>query len=309
MAQNIIGVDVSKDALDAYRRVDGAERRFANSKAGLRALLRWSGGAAIAFEPSGRYHLALERALGEAGTGAIKINPLQARRFAEATGARAKTDRADARLLADMAALLALEPTPPKDTNLMTLKELRIAHRGLIKDRVSARNRAKGLTLAILRRQNAERLRQIEAQIQAVEAEIDALIELQPDLAAKRDILLSIPGISTRTAIALLIDAPELGELGRAEAASLAGLAPYARESGQWKGRAVIRGGRAMLREALYMPALVAARFNPDLTAFYNRLREAGKPGKVAIVAVMRKLLLLANALLRDGRKWTPRSA
>ncbi len=309
MTQNLVGVDVSKDALDAHRRADGAERRFANSKAGLRALITWSCGAAVAFEPSGRYHHALERALGDAGIDAVKINPLQARRFAEATGARAKTDRVDARLLADMAARLELEPTPARGESFMTIRELRIAHHGLIKDRTAAKNRAKGLTLAILRRQNAARLRQIEAQIKAVEAEIDALIDQEPSLADRRDILLSIPGVSTRTAVALLIDAPELGELGRAEAASLAGLAPYARQSGQWTGRAAIRGGRAMLREALYMPALVAARFNPDLTAFYDRLKRAGKPGKVAIAAVMRKLLLLANALLRDGRKWTPRSA
>ena len=128
-----------------------------------------------------------------------------------------------------------------------------------------------------------------------------------PTLKARFDILVSIPGLGEVTAFALLIDMPELGALDNTCAASLAGLAPVARDSGQWKGKRFIRGGRAELRQALYMPALVAMRFNADLKAVYDRLTEAGKPAKVAIVAVMRKLLILANALLKKGVLWVPK--
>ena len=135
---------------------------------------------------------------------------------------------------------------------------------------------------------------------------IEGTVEAQNFSARRLDILVSIPGISAITAFALLIDMPELGTLGQSQAASLAGLAPVARQSGHWTGRAFIRGGRANVRQALYMPALVALRFNPDLKAKYDQLKAAGKASKVAITAIMRKLILLANALLRDGRNWTP---
>lgn len=181
-----------------------------------------------------------------------------------------------------------------------------MAREALVKNRTAAKNRAKTLTLAILKRHNAEQLRQIERQMTAIEKEIMALIKADNDLAHRFAILVSIPGVSAITAFALLVDMPELGTLGQGQAASLAGLAPVARQSGQWTGRAFIRGGRANVRQALYMPALVALRFNPDLKAKYDQLKAAGKASKVAITAIMRKLVVLANALLRDDRKWTP---
>ena len=139
-----------------------------------------------------------------------------------------------------------------------------------------------------------------------VEAAMETLIKKDEALAERFAILLSIPGIAKLSAFAILIDMPELGAIEAKQAAALAGLAPITRQSGNWKGRARIRGGRANLRQALYMPALVATRFNEDLKAKYQELIKVGKPAKVAITAVMRKLLLLANALLRDRRKWTP---
>ena len=146
-------------------------------------------------------------------------------------------------------------------------------------------------------------------QFAAIDAELEALIRADPDLAGRFAILASIPGVGATTAFAILVEMPELGSLEQGQAASLAGLAPVARDSGQWNGKRSIRGGRGALRHALYMPALVATRFNPDLKAKYQALIAAGKPPKVAITAVMRKLLLLANALLRDKRPWTPRMA
>jgi transposase len=308
MTNDTIGVDISKDHLDAHRMSNGASRRFANDRAGHRAFTGWLGqpDMRIVYEPTGPYHRTFERKLAAAGFALVKVNPRQARRFAEATGRLAKTDRLDAAMLARMGTLLDLDARPVRCPILNDLKDLHTARKSLVKSRTAARNRAKILTLAILRRHNAEQIRQIERQMAAIDKEIMALIETAPELARRFDILVSIPGVSAITAFALLIDMPELGTLGNGQAASLAGLAPVARQSGNWTGRAFIRGGRANVRQALYMPALVAMRFNPDLKAKYDQLKAAGKAPKLAITAIMRKLVLLANALLRDGRKWTP---
>ena len=312
MTNDTIGVDISKDHLDAHRMSDGASRRFANDHTGHKALMNWLGqpdmrpDMRIVYEPTGPYHRTIERRLAVGGFALVKVNPRHARRFAEATGRLAKTDRLDAAMLACMGALLDLEARPVRSPVLNDLKDLHMAREALVKNRTAARNRAKTLTLAILKRHNAEQLRQIKRQMTTIEKEIMALIEADPDLSRRFAILVSIPGVSAITAFALLIEMPELGTLGQGQAASLAGLAPVARQSGSWTGRAFIRGGRSSVRQALYMPALVAMRFNPNLKAKYDQLKAAGKASKVAITAIMRKLVLLANALLRDGRKWTP---
>lgn len=306
------GVDIGKDHLDACLHPGGSERRFSNDAKGHRALIAWLAPHVIArvvYEATGAYHRAVERALAQAGLSLAKVNPRQARRFAEATGRLAKTDRCDAAMLARLGALLE-PPVRAVPTPLLgTMCELHGARQALIKDRTAALNRQKTLTATLLKRQVLQRLRQIEAQLAAVDAELDTLCAADPDLDRRRAILASIPGIGAVTAVALLIAMPELGSLEPGPAASLAGLAPIARDSGQSRGRRFIRGGRASLRQALYMPALVATRFNPDLRAKYQALRAAGKPPKLALTAVMRKLLLLANALLRDGRPWQQKVA
>jgi len=294
-----------------FRLEDGASRRFENSAAGFRALARWLGKAPVArivFEPTGPYHKAFEAALGETFP-LVKVNPLQARRFAEAHGTRAKTDVVDARMLARMGAAFDLEPQAPCSKETLVLKELHVARAGLIKDRTRLRNRAQTQDVAILKRQTKARLAQVERQIAELDAEIAALIEAHQTTARNRDILCSMPGIGTVTAAAVLTLMPEIGALDRKQVASLTGLAPSTRQSGQWQGKAFIGGGRKPLRDALYMPALVAMRFNPDLKARYEHLRAAGKPAKVAIVAVMRKLIEMANALVKADRKWTPKTA
>jgi transposase len=308
MTNDTIGVDISKDHLDAHRMSDGASRCFANDSVGHTAFVKWldDTGLRIVYEPTGPYHRAFERRLAEAGLALVKVNPRQARRFAEASGRLAKTDRLDAAMLARMGALLDLDARPARSPVLNDLKDLHMAREALVKNRTAAKNRAKNLTLPILKRHNAEQLRQIERQIAAIETAIGALIKADPELAARFDILVSIPGVSTITAFALVIDMPELGTIENGQASSLAGLAPVARQSGNWTGRAFIRGGRANVRQALYMPALVATRFNPGLKAKYEKLRAAGKASKVAITAIMRRLVVLANVLLRDRRKWTP---
>jgi len=312
MKHDTIGVDVSKDHLDVHRLADGATRRFANDKRGHKALIKWLAQTPadhVVFEPTGPYHRALERAFGASGVSFVKVNPRQARRFAEATGKLAKTDRLDAAMLARMGAVLELEARPAQSEALLQLRELHIAREALVKDRTAAKNREKVLTLSLLKRQNAQRLEQIDRQIATVEAAILEIVHADAGLSDRFAILTSIPGVSAITAFALLIEMPELGALEAGQAACLVGLAPIVRQSGRWTGRAFIRGGRANLRQALYMPALVAARFNPDLKAKYAQLVGAGKPAKVALTAIMRKLVVLANALLKANRKWAPKPA
>jgi transposase len=180
------------------------------------------------------------------------------------------------------------------------------ARRALVADRVAGRTRAQTAELPLIRQQIARRLRQILGQIAALDAEIARRIDADPALARRRAILQSIPGIARITAASLLIDMPELGRIGPAQAASLAGLAPVERQSGRWTGSAHIAGGRAPLRRSLYMPALSAARANPDLARVSDRLKARGKPAKLILTAIMRKLVVLANALLKADRTWTP---
>ena len=311
MTETNIGIDISKDHLDVHRLPGDERRRFDNSKAGHKALIRWIGDtpARVVYEPTGRYHRTLERALAAAGMPIAKVNPRQARRFAEAIGNLAKTDALDAAMLTRMGAVLSLEARPVPSGLINDLRDLRTARNALIKDQVAALTRAKAITLPLLKRQNAARLKQIEAQREAVDAAINALIQGDPDLAQRFAILCSIPGIAEVSAAMLLIEMPELGSLDEKQVAALAGLAPIARQSGNWKGKSFIRGGRQQVRQGLYMPALVAIRFNADLKTKYEQLIKAGKAPKQAITAVMRKLIILANALLKKGRQWQMRVA
>lgn len=305
-----IGIDIAKDRLDACLYPDGATRHFPNDAKGHRALIAWLSGHAIqrvVFEPTGAYHRTLERCLAGAGLPLAKINPRHARRFAEALGQLAKTDRLDAALLARFGALLEPPTRPVLSPTLDAMKELSVARQALIKDRTAALNRQKIVRSPLLQRQLAQRLRQIASHLAALDAQLQNLCLDDADLAPRLAILMSIPGIAQASALSLLVDMPELGSLDQSQVASLAGLAPVARDSGSSRGRRTIRGGRAHVRQALYMPALVAARFNPDLKAKYQTLIKAGKPTKVALTAIMRKLIILANALLRDQRHWAPK--
>jgi transposase len=302
-----IGIDIAKLHLDVHVLPERLVRPFSNDPDGIAALIAWitpMRPGRIVFEATGAYHHRLERALHHEGLPSVKINPLQARRFAQASGTRAKTDPVDAAMLARFGATLQPDIAPARDPAIDDLQELHTARRALVKDRTAALNRGKTLSLDLLKQHNQQQLAQINAQIAAIEREMLKRQAAHARLQRRLTILLSIPGLGAITASALLIEMPELGTLDPKQAASLAGLAPITRQSGAWQGKSFIQGGRAGLRHALYMPALVAIRFNPDLKVKYQALRQAGKPAKVALVAVMRKLLLLANALLRDDRLW-----
>lgn len=305
--QDTIGIDISKDTFDIHRLSDRRHERFGNDKTGLAALRRWIGKAPvrIIYEATGRYHRDLEAVLGAAGHALVKVNPTRARRFAQAISQGAKTDRVDAAMLARMGAVLELDAKPARSESLHEIRELHIARVALNKDRTACRNRLEGARNKVVLAQLRARLRQVDSQIEQINAELARLIAEDPDLARREAILRSIPGIGAVTATAMIVEMPELGTMEGKEAASLAGLAPITRESGKWKGRSKIGGGRRGVRNALYMPALVAIRHNPRFGEIYQTLCNAGKPAKLAIAAVMRRLMILANALIRDDRTWT----
>lgn len=306
--QDTIGIDVSKGTLDLHRRVDSANIQFSNDTPGFKHLLKWIGPCApalIVFEATGAYHRGLEKFLNVHQLPYVKVNPKQARRFAQAVGKLAKTDQVDAEMLARMGSALDLQAQEPPHESLHDLKELLMARRGLIKDQTAAKTRLASVTVPLLQRQLKQRLTQIARDIAQIDAGMSQQASKDDAMAERMDILVSIPGVGKLTAITMLVDMPELGTLDARQVAALAGLAPITQRSGNWQGVARIQGGRPWIRRALYMPTLVAVRFNPDLKVKYTQFIAAGKRQKVALTAIMRKLLVMANTLLRAHRKWT----
>jgi transposase len=279
---------------------------FSNVTAGFKQLAEFCNETTVirvVYEATGAYHKGLERALG-AHLPLVKVNPLQARRFAQAQGVRAKIDAVDAKMLAVMGDAFGLGPMKPISETQHVLKKLRAFRSGLITDRTRILSRQKTQTLPITRRQSRTSLARIDKQIAEIGAEIGRLIQTDDTMAHSMKILRSILGINEVCAATILIEMPEIGDMDRKQVASLTGVAPMTRQSGQWRGKSFIQGGRKVVRNALYMPALVAMRFNPDLKAKYQAMINAGKPPKVALTALMRKLIELANALIKANRLW-----
>lgn len=306
MTNDSIGIDISKEFLDAHRLSDGSTACFPNAPAGFRALSAWLGKdipARVVFEATGPYHRCFERTLSRQ-LPLVKVNPLQARRFAQACGTRVKTDAVDARMLASFGNALALEPDQPTDEKQYELRELFSARGALIKDRTRLINRLQTQTLALVRRQTKARIEQLTRQQKALQQDINVRLQDCPSRARANAILRSIPGIGEVAAATILIEMPEVGTLGKKKAASLTGLAPMIQQSGKWRGKASIQGGRKQLRDALYMPALVAVKHNPDMCDKYQSMIKQGKPQKVALTAIMRKLIELANTLVKADREW-----
>ncbi|MYD34478.1 MAG: IS110 family transposase, partial [Acidimicrobiales bacterium] len=210
------------------------------------------------------------------------------------------------RMLAIMASAIEdLRPTEARSEGQRELAELQLIRDALVRDRTATTNRGRNLRTPVGKRVTRQRLRQIDRQLKLIDAEIRQRIGEEKEMERRAEILTSIPGISDITAAGLIVHLPELGMLTRSRAASLAGLAPVTRESGNWKGYSFIQGGRHRVRTLLYMPAVVAVQHNPDLKRKYEALVARGKPSKVALTAVMRKLLVLANALVQQDRTWT----
>lgn len=306
--RGLVGIDVSKRRLDVFLLDSGERRAFANDAAGRGRLLGWLAGQAqcLALEPSGGYERALLAEATTAGLTVYRLDALRVRRFAEALGRPAKTDRIDAQTIARFAATLAprAHVREPARERLQEMVSLR---RFLSEERSRSKLRLESLEAADMAAILKRRLKALEDDIAGLETKIAELIAAEPALQRKAAILRSVPGVGPVLCACLLAWLPELGSLSRRQVAALVGLAPITWESGTLQKKRAIKGGRSDLRRSLYMPTLSAIRCNQDLANFATRLRENGKPPKVAITAAMRKLITLLNALVRDDRKWSPK--
>ena len=303
------GVDVCKDWLDIYLHPLGRRWRVANNRDGLRGLKRELAGfeiVLVVLEATGKYHRQAHRTLHAAGFPVAVVNPLRSRLFAEAIGQLAKTDAIDARMLAIFGEGLAPAAQTPTPASLEALQELVRARSAATEARTALKNRRHASQQRFLKAELKRMIDNAERHIARLEAEIAKRIEAEPTLARRYRILTSIPGIGPWAAAALLVDLAELGTCSNKAAAMLAGLAPIACDSGDKAGERHIRGGRKTLRTVLYMAAVAATRVNTDLAAFYKRLITNGKKPKVALTAVMRKLVNLANTLVKEDRNWQP---
>lgn len=309
MAKDTIGIDVSKDRLDAFWHSRDEMRSLPNTAEGFEQLCSWleqNDDVLFVFEATGAYHRGLERHLSLAAQPFIKVNPRQARRFAQAIGRLAKTDRVDARMLARMGIALDLAPQDVESEDIHDLRELLTARRALVKDQITAKTRLATALNPVVREQLGRRIDDIAADIQALDKVIAQIARQRGTFEDRICRLMTIPGIGRLTATTMLIDMPELGHFDSKKIAALAGLAPMTQQSGKWQGKERITGGRSSLRRAIYMPALVAIRFNHDLHHKYQQMLKAGKAKKVAITAIMRRIIVLANTLLRENRDWLP---
>ena len=297
-----VGVDVAKAGLEA---ASGAERkRFGNGPGDWKQLVAWlrRRGATVQVicEASGGYEAGVVQALQQAGIAVSVVQASRVRQFARASGMWAKTDRIDAGVLCAFGAALQPAPSAAAAPEQLRLRELEAQRRHLSRLLVAEQNRGAQLRESTLRRLHQRLLGQIQKQIEAIDRLLEQLIAHSSALADKAQKLTAITGVGARTAALLLAQMPELGTLNRREAAALAGLAPFNHDSGKHRGQRSIFGGRRAVRTGLYMAALVAARHNPILATFYQRLRGAGKPPKLALTATMRKLLLILNNTLKS---------
>jgi transposase len=304
-----VGIDVSRDHLDVAFRPSGEAGRFPNTEAGVAALvarLRADGPGLIVMESTGGLERRAAVALAEAGLPARIIDPARARGFAVSLGQHAKTDAIDARVLAHFAEAVRPEARRPPEAEARELQALLDRRSQLVGMRTAERNRLHQAPTAAVRRGLADHVAYLDARVAEVEREIGSRIEAHEGWGPRDAVLRSIPGVGEQTSRALLGHLPELGALTGKRIAALAGLAPRARDSGATRGPRSIFGGRKEVRTSLYMAALSASRYNPALRAMYRRLRAAGKKAKVALVAVARKLLTIANAMIRDMKPWAP---
>ena len=301
MTQDIIGVDIAKDWIDIHRLSSGQSKRIASTRSALARFAAQSAGSLLVLEASGGYERPLTEALGEADVAFARVNPRQAREFARATGRLAKTDRVDAAMLAEMGRALRLEPSPLRAPERVRLADLMARRDDLSDMRRREANRLKQARDTWIRKGIMTMLRVLERRLVRVGAEIGAQIEADEALARAAARLQSMPGIGPIIAASLAARLPELGYLDRRAIASLSGLAPHACDSGVFRGKRRVWGGRAEVRRSLYLAGFIASRYDPCLRAFRKRLEAVGK---VAIVAVARKLLTILNAMFRDGKDY-----
>lgn len=302
-----VGIDVSKDRLDIHVRPAGEGFTVSRDGPGLEELivrLRALAPALVAVEATGGFETIVAAAVGGAGLPLAVVNPAQIRHFAQAIGQRAKTDPVDAAVIAHFAEAVKPQPRPLPDEAQSLLGEFVARRRQIIEMLVAERQRERLASSRRVRKSLARHIAALERELREIDQDIDTLVRGSPVWREKEDLLASVPGIGKTIARTMLAELPELGTLDRRRIASLAGLAPFTRQSGRWKGKSMIAAGRAPVRAALFMAALVASRKNPVLKLHYQRLLRAGKPKMVALIALARKLLTILNAILRDGKQW-----
>ena len=298
----VFGVDVAKHWVDVVG--PNGHERVVNEDLGAFARRVSQQGGRVAFEASGGYETPLRAALAKAGVPAIRINPRRARAFATSLGRLAKTDRVDAGVIREMARRLDLPECPPEPKEVSQLKALQLRRRQLVEDAKREKIRLSQTSDKGTRASVTRVLRLLQREVAQIEATIAKLIASSNDLRNRAALLRTAPGVGPVSATALLAEMPELGTLTPRQVAALAGLAPMARDSGVRTGKRRIGGGRKGVRDVLYMAGLSAARNDPSLRAFSDRLREKGKAPKQAIIAVTRKLLIILNAMIRENRPY-----
>lgn len=307
MEQTFIGIDVAKDQLDVH--VFPSDEAFAVARTGegLAALIERLGPLEphlVVLEATGGFELTVAAALVAARIPLAVVNPRQIRDFARATGQLAKTDALDAKVIARFAAKVQPEPRPVPDEQARALGELVARRRQVIEMMVAERNRRRQLSSRRLLKSVDRLLAVLQKELTELNRDIGEGIRGTPAWRERDELLRSVPGVGNIVARTLIADLPELGRLDRKQIAALVGIAPLNRDSGKMRGKRTTWGGRAKVRCVLYMAALVASRRNPVLAAFYQRLLRAGKAKKLALTAVMRKLLTILNAMVRDNRRW-----
>lgn len=307
MDSTIVGIDVSKDRLDIAVRPSGEVFAIERNPAGLEQLTLRLGALSpnlVALEASGGFETIVAAALAAAQIPVVVVNPAQIRAFAKALGQRAKTDPIDAAVIAHFVEATKPEPRPLPDEATRLLADLVARRRQILEMMVAERQRQKRVTVPHLRKSIVRLLKALERELSSLDTDINDAVRGSPAWREKEDLLASVPGVGPTIARTLIAELPELGKLSRRQAAALVGLAPYTRQSGRWRGRSFIGGGRTTVRTMLFMGAMVAKQHNPVLKAFFDRLIAAGKPKMVALIAVARKLLTMLNAILRDRTPW-----
>lgn len=302
-----VGLDVAKDNFEVCFSLDKPNQSFSNDAKGIKGFLAElppAGQCLVVLESTGHYHRELVASLLDAGHHVSVVNPRKIHYFAKAIGVEVKTDRIDARTISRFGQQLQprlLVNTPKK---LELLREFVDRRRQLIDLRTAESNRRDTVTSKPVRSSILQVIEMLNSQITKLEKQIEDLVDSDDDFQNKAKLITSIPGVAKATAAALIADLPELGTLNREEIASLVGVAPYNNDSGKQHGKRSIRGGRCELRQSLYMAAFNVRRYNPVLKEFYERLTKAGKPYKVAMIAVLRKLVVIINTMIKTNMPW-----
>ena len=305
--EKVVGIDVCKDWLDVHILPDAEVLRITNDDGGVSALVDRLGAVvpdAVALEATGGYEKLAAAGLAAAGLPVLVVNPAQVRAYANALGQRAKTDPVDAEVIARFVVATQPELRPLRDDAAQALLLLVARRRQIMQMIVAEQNRAHHAREPRTKKSIKRLLAALRRELESIDEDLDTHIRSSPIWRVREKLLTSVPGVGTTTARTLIAELPELGTLDRRQIAALTGLAPFTRQSGKWRGKSFIGGGRSNARSALFMAALVAIRHNPVLRAFRDRLVANAKPKIVAVVAVMRKLITILNAIVRDNKPW-----